>query len=271
MSKNTDKYQSRVQNYSTWYITNHASSAYANINITPCLRILGMECRLLPLCFELVRVQGRHLEVRALPRLDPVDVHPVKLLQRPAPALNDEEVDDKGRDKHAAREHITVGKVDGTRDERREETDQEVPQPVRGNGQSHTLGTVLGGVQLRSDGPDHRSPGHRVTGNVDTREEDHTLTRGGGQLGVLHIEDEVTDRSKDHEAEEQPQCTHNQGLATTKVLNGVQTTKGRDKVDRTQDDLGNEAVGQTSTLEDGGTLGPVSLASKRKIQARGHT
>lgn len=210
--------------------------------------------RLLALLLVLEGVQSGDLKFAALPGLDLVDVQPVKLLKSTALTLHDEEIDDKGTDEHAAGENVSVGKVDGAGDEGSEETDQEVPGPVGSNGQSHTLGTVLGGVQLGGDGPDHGSPGHGVSGNEEASEHNHTLADAGGVLGLGDVEHEVTDRSEDHEADEHPQGSEDQGLATTEVLNGVQTTEGASEVDSTQNALSNEAVGQTGTLEDGGTL-----------------
>lgn len=60
----------------------------------------------------------------ALPRLDPLEVHGVDLLEGAALALDDEEVDDEGGDGVAAREDVSVAKVDRLGDERSEECEE---------------------------------------------------------------------------------------------------------------------------------------------------
>ena len=103
-------------------------------------------------------VHRGQLEVLALPRDDIVDVHPVELLEGTAATFDDEEIDDEDGDEQTARKDIPVGEVDLVGDERGEEPDQEVPEPVGGGGQGHTLGAVLGGEELRGDSPDHGAP-----------------------------------------------------------------------------------------------------------------
>lgn len=104
---------------------------------------------------------GDHV-VGTLPWGHVVDVHPVEFLESTATTFDDTEVDDKDTKEEATGEHVTVGKVDFFGDERGEETDQKVPQPVGCSGQRHTLGTVSRGEKLSSDSPDHRAPGHGI-------------------------------------------------------------------------------------------------------------
>lgn len=127
----------------------------------------------------------------ALPGSNLVDIHPIQLLESTALALNHEEVDDKDSDEQAASKDVTVGKVDGASDESGEEGDEEVPGPVGGSGQSHTLGTVLGREKLSDDSPDHGSPGHGVGSNEQTGDNDHTLADVGSILRVLDVQHEV--------------------------------------------------------------------------------
>lgn len=94
----------------------------------------------------------------------------------------------------------------------------------------------------------------RLTSDEQTGEDDHTLTGTRGVLGGDVVESKVTDRGKGHEANEHEDGADDQRLATTKVLNDIETAKGGSEVDGTQDDLGDEAVGDTSTLHDGGTV-----------------
>lgn len=106
---------------------------------------------------------ARNLVRLALPRGNVVDVHPVELLEGAAASFNDAEVDDEDAEEETASEDVAVGKVDFVGDEGGEESDEEVPQPVGGGGQGHTLRTVLGGEELSANRPDHGTPGHRVT------------------------------------------------------------------------------------------------------------
>lgn len=71
-----------------------------------------------------------NLVAATLPRGDLVDVHPVQLFQRTALAFDDEEVDDNDGDNEASGKDVAVGEVNRARDERSEETDEEVPGPV---------------------------------------------------------------------------------------------------------------------------------------------
>lgn len=109
-----------------------------------------------------ILVARNHIRL-ALPRSDVVDVHPVELLEGTAATFNDTEVDDEDAEEETAGEDVAVGKVDLVCDEGGEESDEEVPQPVGGGGQGHTLRTVLGGEELGANRPDHRTPCHRIT------------------------------------------------------------------------------------------------------------
>lgn len=66
----------------------------------------------------------RDLVVRAIPRLDVVDVHPVQLFQCAVLALDDEEVDDEDGEQVAAGKDVSVGKVDCAGDEGGEESNR---------------------------------------------------------------------------------------------------------------------------------------------------
>ena len=104
---------------------------------------------------------GDHV-VGALPWGNVVDVHPVEFLEGTATTFDDTEVDDEDSKEETPGEHVTVGKVDFVGDERREESNQEIPQPVGCGGQRHTLSTVFRGEKLSSNCPDHRAPCHRI-------------------------------------------------------------------------------------------------------------
>ena len=88
----------------------------------------------------------RRLPLRALPGDDALDVHGVELLDGAALALDDEEVDQEPAEDVAAREDVAVAEVDRGHDEWCEEGEEEIPEPVRGGGEGHTLRAVAGGV-----------------------------------------------------------------------------------------------------------------------------
>jgi hypothetical protein len=194
-------------------------------------------------------VHGRHLKVAALPGSHLVDIHPVKFFQGTAFTLDDEEVNDESSDKQAASEDVTICKINGASNKGSEESDEEVPEPIGCGGESHTLRTILGGEQFGGNGPDHRPPSHSIGGDKEASDDDHSLAGSGGVFGVLDVEHEVADGGEDHEANEHKAGTEDQGLATTEVLDDVQATEGSTEVDCTENDLGDEAVGDTGTLE----------------------
>lgn len=107
-------------------------------------------------------LRRRRHPLGALPRQNVLEIHGVDLLEGAALAFNDEEVDDEGADKVAGskdvaisiqgrlgrahystvRRQLDIPKVDGARNERGEEPDAKVPDPVARSRQSHALGTV---------------------------------------------------------------------------------------------------------------------------------
>jgi hypothetical protein len=68
----------------------------------------------------------------------------------------------------------------------------------------------------------------------------------------------VADGGEDHEADEHEAGAEDERLATAKVLDHVQAAERGAEVDGAQDDLGDERVGDTGSLEDGGTLDSVN-------------
>jgi hypothetical protein len=75
------------------------------------------------------------------------------LLQSPALALDYEEIDEKPAENVTAGKHVAVLEIDGGNDERGEEGEEEVPEPIAGGRESHTLGTVAGGIEFAADCP----------------------------------------------------------------------------------------------------------------------
>lgn len=68
------------------------------------------------------------------------------------------------------------------------------------------------------------------------------------------IEGKVTNGGEGHETDEHKTGANNERLATTEVLDDVETTERGAEVDGTQNNLGDKAVGDTGALHNGGTL-----------------
>lgn len=143
-------------------------------------------------------------EVGALPRLDLQSVHGINLLNGTAGSLNNEEVDGYPGQDQAASEDVTVSEVNGTGDERSEETEQEVPKPIGGSGKSHSTGTVAGRIHLSDERPNHWTPGRGEAENEETGEDDQDLAGSGSRSWVIVVQGEVTHGGEDHEAAEHP-------------------------------------------------------------------
>ena len=77
----------------------------------------------------------------------------------------------------------------------------------------------------------------------------------------------MADRRKNQEHAEHEAGAEDEGLAAAKVLNHVQTAKGGDEVDGAEDDGGDEAVGETSTLEDGRSVVEEVVGAGELLQA----
>jgi hypothetical protein len=76
-------------------------------------------------------LQTRHDILCALPRLDTKQIHSVNLLEGAALPLNDEEVDDEATEDVGSRKDVAVAEVNGASDEGGEESEEEVPEPIR--------------------------------------------------------------------------------------------------------------------------------------------
>ena len=99
-----------------------------------------------------------------------------------------------------------------------------------------------------------RNEARRLTSDEKTGEDDHSLTSTRGTLGVLVVKDKVTNSGETDEASKHKASTNDQGLATTKVLDDVETTESGTEVDGTQNDLSDKAVVDTSTSHDGSSV-----------------
>ena len=173
------------------------------------------------------------LPLGRLARIDVQNVHRVDLLKRSTLRLAEEEVDHDCAEEVAGGEDVTVAVVNSAGDEGREEGDKEVPDPVRCGGETHGLRSVPGRVQLAYDGPDDWCPGHGIPCDEQAGEHDHG---GAGAWSVLRsgpVKHEVADTGKDHEADEHPQTTGDQGPAAAKSLNNEGAGNRHAEVDYT--------------------------------------
>jgi len=196
------------------------------------------------------RLCSRRDVFATLPRRNPHDVHRIDLLESPALTFHEEEVDNHRGGETAPRENIAIPKVDGRRDERGKESDEEIPEPIRGDRDGHTLCPVTGGIELCDDGPNHRSPGAGERGNEQASEYDHGDTSLRSVFRGPLVQGEVTDRCKYHETDEHPQSSCNQTFSTTESFDEVEARESHDDVHCTEDDLSFIAVVKAGRAED---------------------
>ena len=152
-------------------------------------------------------------------------------------SFNDEEVDNKTTEEVTSCKDISVAEVDVFGDERREESEKEIPEPVAGGGQGHSLGSVARGEDFCHDGPDHGTPSCSETKNEKTGKDNHGNASLRCVCRVATVQRKVTDRCKNKETDEHPRTPRNKRLASSIVLNNVQTDKGNQKVNSVEDDL----------------------------------
>lgn len=88
----------------------------------------------------------------------------------------------------------------------------------------------------------HGSPGSGKAQNEERGENDEHDAGADSSLRVLTIQAEVTDGSKDQEADKHPARADHQRLASTVVFNNVETNEGGSKVNGVQNDLRDEGV-----------------------------
>ena len=196
----------------------------------------------------------RHHPLGTPPRLHLQHIHLIDLLQRPPLALNHREEDHDARDGIAGREDVPVAEIDVPDDERREEGQHEVPEPVRGGGERHGFRAVARGVELAGDGPDHGAPGGGEAEDEEGGEDDHGFAGGRGAAGVGAVEGEVPDGGEDQEADEHPGGARHEGLAAAVVLDDVEPIEGGAEVDAVEDHLRHEGIVDADGGEDRGAV-----------------
>lgn len=157
-------------------------------------------------------------------------------------ALQYKEVHQRSSDEVAGSKDVAVAEIDGRRDEGGEEGDEEVPGPVARGGEGHGLGAVPRRVDLGDEGPDHGTPGRGVAENEEAGKDDEHDAGRGRVGGIVEVEQEVADRSKDHEADEHPDGAADQRLSSAVVLDHVETDECDTKVYGVQDHLGDKGA-----------------------------
>lgn len=151
--------------------------------------------RLLRICFlDILPQLPTHLLERrnnplaTLPRFDIHEIHGIDLLKRAALPLDDEEVNADSSQHIAGRKDVPVPEINVTGNEGREESEQEVPEPVRGGRKRHALGPVARRIQLAANSPDHGAPGGREAEDEEAREDDHGARRFGRVIWCFAVE-----------------------------------------------------------------------------------
>lgn len=213
----------------------------ASVNIIPLLLVLGS--------FPSARVSLGH-PAAALPWLGSrIEIHLVDLFQSEIAAFVVEEEYQEHADEIASGENVSVVVVNGGCDVRSEEGQQKVPRPVTGGGEGGGMRTNSEREDLADSDPNAGSPGGSETEDEHAGGKNEDGTGGGRILVCLG-----TDGSEDDEPSALPKTTDEEGLAATVTFNKPETWEGRDNVDAAENDLGDEWVGETDGLEDGGSV-----------------
>lgn len=92
------------------------------------------------------------------------------------------------------------------------------------------------------------------------------FARPGRVLGMLDVQDKVAHRGEDHEEHEHEEGTGYKRLATTEVLDNIQTAESRAEIDRAENDLGDKAIFEPGTLEDNSSVVEEVVGSGKLLQ-----
>lgn len=127
------------------------------------------------------------------------------------------------------------------------------PDPVGGSGKTHCLGAVASRVKLANDGPHDRCPSHRVTGDEQASECNHSRAGFGGVLGGLLVQGKVADGGKNQETDEHPETSSDQSTSSTESFDDESAWNGHGEVDTTEDHRCLERIIQAGRCENGCT------------------
>lgn len=208
------------------------------------------------------------LELVTPHRIHMHQVHRIDLLQRPAAALDQEEIHHGEGRQVAAREHVAVRVLDVARDERREEREHEVPEPVRRRRHGHRDRAVPVREHLADARPHERAPRGREADDEEAREHDHhgarRLRRGGALRGLF--EDELPHRREDEETHALPERRDVQRFAPPEVARHVDAEERGADVDAAEDHGGHVRVGDADAGEDGGAVVEEVVRARELLQ-----
>jgi len=136
-------------------------------------------------------------------------------------------------------------------------SDTEVPEPVRGSGHRHSLGSDSQGEDLSGNDPSDGSPSGSKGGNVNANEgdEDPLSSQVDGSVGdVSSGSSSDTDNSNDELADGHNNGSGQKHVSSTGSIDHEDTGDSTDDIDNVGDDGNDEGVGDTRSLEEGGTV-----------------
>mgnify|MGYP003662834270 CR=1 FL=1 len=144
-------------------------------------------------------------------------IHGINLLQRLPATLNQEEIHQEERREVTPRKHISISEINIASDERREERQHEIPEPIRTRRERHADSSIPIGKHLRNASPNEGTPRHGKTDDKQTSENDHDrpcCLRSRG-FGYCAFEDELAYRREDQETHALPEGANVEGFTAT--------------------------------------------------------
>ena len=130
---------------------------------------------------------GSWQPLSGLPWQDAFFVHFIDFFQSQTFSFANKEEDVEEGEDQTAHEDVTVVEVNGTSDEWSEEGNQETPDPVSSSCNGHGLGLDSQWESFRDNNISDWSPGGSETEDVETGEDDHTVTGTLGRAITLTI------------------------------------------------------------------------------------
>ncbi|KAH3661934.1 hypothetical protein OGAPHI_006113 [Ogataea philodendri] len=197
-----------------------------------------------------------------------VCVELVDLLQSKTLGFRNERKHKEDTEQRAAKEDKAVGKVDGVGDERREEGNQESPDPVGRGGNGHTFLSDSQWVCFRAHNKDTWTPSGCKEEDVEAREEDHGVSDALAWVDTVGavVKGLSTNGCENDKTHRHTETTSHQSESSSESVNGDERNKGGGEVDDTQHNGGLERVGQSDRLEDGGTVVEEVVVSGKLLQ-----
>lgn len=178
--------------------------------------------------------------------------HLIDLLQSKTLGLgNEEEGEEEGDDAETAPHEEDLGAQLGRvrlvgNEVRSDDTDDAVPEPVGGGGETDTTGTDGEREDLANDDPGARTPGNGEGGDVQADESDH----GAGGVGVVFrgLSSGNTDDSDDVLEDDHESSTTDEQLTASDLLDQKEGGRGGQDVDEGRDKRDQEGVADRAEL-----------------------